>query len=69
MKPTRVLNLATGEEQLYTCGAYNAVIAAYAMEHNDFNTWIYNTRYCQLVREGKRTYSCGNWAVLKENAS
>ena len=61
-----VVNLATQEEQIYTCSPKEAVIAAYAQSLNDWNTWDYNNRYNKMVEEGKLTWLCGNFSVFKE---
>lgn len=60
----RVINLRTGEEQLYTSSPVEAVIAAYACAKQDYNTWQY-TKYKKLVQVGAYTVSCGDWTALK----
>lgn len=65
-RQTRVLNLSTGETQLYTCGPRKAVIAAYAQARRDFNTWTYRKTYGPLVREGRVSVACGDFTAMKE---
>jgi hypothetical protein len=57
----RVHNLLTDESKIYTCDPLDAVIAAYAQEHNDWNTWEYFIRYNHLVEVGQRVLFCGDW--------
>ena len=65
MSITRVFNLATQQEQTYTCPPDQAVIAAYAQERKDFNTWQYAARYGHMLEEGAHTWLCGDWSALK----
>ena len=62
----RVLNLSTQQEQVYTCSPKEAVIAAYAQSLGDWNTWDYAEKYSNLVMEGKVSFSCGDFAAMKE---
>ena len=62
----RVINLCTQEEQIYTCSPREAVIAAYAQNLNDWNTWDYEERYGNFVEIGEKSFLCGNFAALKE---
>jgi hypothetical protein len=62
-----VVNLSTREVLIYTCTPAEAVIAAYAQEHKDFNTWMYAERYGHLLEQGKYTYLCGNWSALRKD--
>lgn len=59
-----VFNLATQEHIPYTCTPREAVIAAYAQERKDYNTWNYEQQYGHLVETGKHTYLCGNWSAI-----
>jgi len=59
-----VLNLATGEKQEYSCSPDQAVIAAYAQSHHDWNTWDYGKRYNHMLETGKHTYLCGDFTAL-----
>ena len=61
---TIVLNLATQEKIIYTCDPVSAVIAAYAQEKNDWNTWDYKMRYSHLLEYGKHTVLCGDWSAF-----
>lgn len=65
---TTVINLATGEKKDYTCSPRQAVIAAYAQDHNDWNTWDYEKRYGQLVESSQHTWLVGDWTTRKEQA-
>lgn len=56
----------TGEKQWYTSTPEEAVIAAYARQQNDGNTWQWRDRYGHLVIKGKHTVSCGDWITRKE---
>jgi hypothetical protein len=65
-----VVNLATYDEQVYSCSHREAVIAAYAQSKGDFSTWDYEARYGKLVRfsgTGNRTVSCGDFAATGVN--
>lgn len=64
---TLVFNLLTGDEKTYTLSSREAVMAAYAQEHKDFNTWDYEERYGHLTLEGNSSISCGDWTALKED--
>ena len=60
-----VFNLATGDILWFSgCLRPEAVIAAYAQSRNDNCTWQY-TKYQKVLREGKKTYSCGDFATIK----
>ena len=65
MSSIRVVNLSTRQELIYTCSPEDAVIAAYAQERGDYNTWQYKERYGHLLEEGKHTFLCGDWSVMK----
>lgn len=60
-----VLNLATGEEQVFSCSPREAVIAAYAQSRGDFNTWDYEERYGAKVVRGRITWGLGDFAALE----
>ena len=61
---TVVMSLATGKKQLYILPPRKAVIAAYAQEQNDWNTWGYEERYGRLVELGNHTVLCGDWSAF-----
>ena len=61
---TTVMNLATHKLISYSCSPDQAVVAAYAQERNDWNTWDYSTRYGHLLERGEHTVSCGYWAAF-----
>lgn len=68
MTITRVLNLSTQQELIYTCTPIEAVMAAYAqVEKKDYNTWDYYVRYADLVVSGKHSVSCGDWCALLQS--
>ena len=46
---TTVLNLSTGKEVIYTCEPQKAVLAAYAQNRRDWNTWNYQKKYGHLL--------------------
>lgn len=62
-------NLETGEYgDEFSCSPREAVIAAHAQEHDDFNTWEYEERYGQEAVEfttvsGCLVVRCGNWTT------
>lgn len=62
-----VLNLLTGEEQLYTCDAITAVKSAYAHENNLGTQFAISLGEMDLpLNFGKHTVSCGDFtAILK----
>ncbi|HBI37031.1 MAG TPA: hypothetical protein DDY71_05250 [Spirochaetia bacterium] len=61
-----VINLSTAHKQSYSCTPKEAVIAAYAQSKKDWNTWDYEKRYSYLIKEGRFTFSCGDFAVFKD---
>ena len=67
MDTIQVVNLATGQSQLFTCSPREAVIAAYAQERGDWNTWEYPEKYGAMVREsenqGRRYLNVGDQTV------
>ncbi len=63
---TIVQNLATGVIIDYSCSPEDAVIAAYAQERKDWNTWNYRKKYSNLIERGKVSVLCGDWAALTQ---
>lgn len=62
--PVRVFNLATGEERMYWCAPFTAIVCAFAQSmHKDYNTWMY-AKYYPLVDVSRHTYLLGDWSVL-----
>lgn len=59
---TTVFNLLTGEAVYFTLNPEEAVIAAYAQSHKDFNTWNYQ-KYRSLVQRGTFYIFCGHFAA------
>ena len=60
-----VFNMSTGLEQVYSCGAKEAVVCAYAQSLNDWETWNYTDKYGHLLVEGKHSFGCGDFSALK----
>lgn len=58
-----VRNLRTGEEQTFSCAPQEAVVAAFAQERGDFNTWEYRERYAGVVVFNQATVSAGEWSA------
>jgi hypothetical protein len=59
-----VFNMITGAEIKYCgCTAKEAVIAAFAQDRGDWNSWDYETRYAHLVQHGHWHFFCGDFAV------
>lgn len=63
---TTVMNLETGEKQIYACSPQEAVIAAFAQSKGDWNTWDYKEKYSHLLLEGEFTFGCKNFAAFKD---
>ena len=64
---TRVFNLATQQEAIYSLPPKQAVMHAHAqLTVKDQNWWDYDKRNYE-VSEGKHSYCCGDWAALKDN--
>jgi hypothetical protein len=66
---TTVLNLATGEERIYSLPPDQAVKAAYRQaRYRDMNTWDYaNTPYSVPYVKTKLGHNCGDWAALDKD--
>lgn len=64
----KVLNLKTGEEQFYSCDSRQAVISAYAIEHNLITQLATGDIYkLELpILENDRIISCGDWCAIKK---
>ena len=58
---TLAFNLKTGEERWFTLPPEQAVVAAYASEHGDGNTWEYTNKKYPVVT-GQYSVACGDWA-------
>jgi hypothetical protein len=65
MSLTRVVNLGTGEEKFYSLSPRKAVIAAYAQDSKDWNTFDYESKYSKLVVDGRFSYRAGAWCAVK----
>jgi hypothetical protein len=63
-----VLNLATGEFLHYSrsLDPREAVIAAYAQDKGDWNTWLYSEKYGDKVLETNLCFICGDFTTFKE---
>ena len=60
----KVINLATGTEQVYTCSPEQAVIAAYEQARNNYNTWDDKTpEQHPEFDKGKWTVRCGDFCA------
>jgi hypothetical protein len=59
----RVFNLATQQELFYWLAPALAVVAAYAQERKDFNTWGY-MKYWDLLEYSPRVVTCGDWSAI-----
>ncbi len=46
-----------------------AVMAAYAQDRKDFNTWDYERRYGHLIKTGMTTVRCGDFYALIERGA
>ena len=65
----KVLNLKTGEEQFYLCDSRQAVISAYAIEHN-LMTQLATGNIYKLnlpILESDKVISCGDWCAIKKD--
>lgn len=62
---TMVVNLSTGEEQLFSLPPEEAVVAAYEQDKGNYNTWRYPIadEHPNFVR-GKRSVACGDFTAL-----
>lgn len=61
-----VMNLSTGDVQIFSCDARRAVVAAYEQSNDNFNTWEYKHFYNHPeAMEGKNTFNVGDFSALK----
>lgn len=58
-----VFNLATQQELGYFLPPALAVVAAYAQERKDYNTWMYY-KYWPLLEYSPRVVTCGDWCAI-----
>lgn len=63
---TVVINMRTGQEQVYNLDPRKAVLAAFAQYMMDWNTWGYY-KYEDRIKEGKVFFFCGDFAAKKQN--
>ena len=69
MNEVIVKKLGTNKEAVYIgITPRKAVIAAYAQERNDYNTWNYISKYDSMVQETVNVVTCGNWTALKDQS-
>lgn len=61
-----VMELSTGDHQIFTCTPREAVISAYAHARHDGNTWKYAGRYGYLVTETDLCVTCGDFSAFKD---
>ena len=59
-----VVNVDTGEKLEFACTPREAVMAAYAREHHDFEPLGYEARYGGLVKAGQHTVYLGSWSTF-----
>jgi hypothetical protein len=66
MKST--LNLMTGDRKLFfdATTPREAVIASYALDNGDANTWDWDNKYSLLIRQTERCIFCGDWGIVKD---
>jgi len=60
-----VINLKTGEEQIFSCPANEAVVCAFEQERKNWNTWDYDYSKATISKSGK-TVICGDWTAITE---
>lgn len=61
---TEVMNLATGEQKVYTLPPEKALRAAYFQERGDYNTWEYDKKEAPAIKRGRHdTLWLGDWAT------
>ena len=61
-----VMDLRNGRKILYSCPPEQAVIAAYAQDNDDFNTWEYDEKYGHLLLRGNEIVSCGDFSAFED---
>lgn len=61
-----VLQLSTGDTQIFTCTPREAVLSAYAHARRDGSTWDYEKRYGHLVTETDLVVTCGDFSAFKD---
>jgi hypothetical protein len=67
MNSVECKNLLTGEKRTYVgIDPAEAVIAAHAQEHRDYNTWKYADRYTDQLKRSPRAVYCGDWGAFTD---
>jgi len=61
---TKVYNLLTGVELIYSISPQAAVIAAWEQDRGNFNTWTYE-RSKAPVEHGRFSVTAGDWTALQ----
>ena len=61
---TEVINLWTEEKREFKLPPQEAVVAAYAQEHGDYDTQGYAEKYNKFVFVATVTVTCGNWSAF-----
>lgn len=61
---TKVTNLWTQEEREFSLLPQDAVVAAHAQEHGDYNTQEYAAKYNKFVFVATVTVTCGSWCAF-----
>jgi hypothetical protein len=63
---TKVKNLSTGEEMIYSLCAREAVIAAFEYSHGNRNTYNYKNSKAKL-HLGQFTVAAGDWCAMRDD--
>lgn len=64
---TEVRNLRSGEVRVYSLALREALVAAFAQERNDWETWAYESRYADApVVQSGASMGLGDWATTKK---
>lgn len=61
---TRVVNLSTKEERIYSLDARESVIAAWESEQGNNNTWTYANSRAPLT-VGTFSIAAGDWCAMR----
>lgn len=70
---TRVLNLATRQEWVYSLAPEMAVVCAAEQERGNWNTWEYDLSTLRQEHKlpviyGEHTVRCGDWTAIRSTA-
>lgn len=64
---TRVYNMKKDEWMVYSCEPLRALISAYEQSKNNWSTWSYAHTDCYPIIEGKKTFSLGDFCIMKKS--